>query len=161
MDDLTAKQRSHCMSRIKRTDTKPEVEFRRLLGRAGIRGYKIDAPIPGRPDIYFSRRRLAVFIDGCFWHRCPECFVRPKSNKTYWDQKIRSNVLRDRKTLITLKKHGIDILRFWEHEVRVRPGKCYNRFEKAYEKNSDIQARRNLLRSGRARLGRNSIRRRE
>lgn len=98
MDVLTPKQRSYCMSQIKRNGTSPEVIFRQLIASRGLRGYRLDAKAKGHPDFYFPRRKIAVFIDGCFWHRCPKCFVRPKTNRKFWTPKIRQNVERDRRT---------------------------------------------------------------
>jgi DNA mismatch endonuclease (patch repair protein) len=71
----------------------------------------------GRPDVVFQRARLAVFIDGCFWHGCPPHYVRPRSNASFWADKLSTNVERDRRQTIGLEESGWRVLRFWEHEV--------------------------------------------
>jgi DNA mismatch endonuclease (patch repair protein) len=72
-----------------------------------------------RPDIVFTRRKVAVFVDGCFWHCCPEHLARPKSNVEYWTAKLARNVQRDRSNDELLRAHGWQSLRFWEHEAPV------------------------------------------
>jgi DNA mismatch endonuclease (patch repair protein) len=100
-------------------DTVPELAVRRLIHRAGLR-YSIDsmpvAKIRRRADIVFTVRKIAVFIDGCFWHGCPEHFVAPKSHVEYWDAKINRNCARDRATDESLKAAGWHVLRYWSHE---------------------------------------------
>lgn len=104
----------------RRADTKPELELRRALHAAGFR-YRVGLSVPGRPrrtiDIAFPRAKLAVFVDGCFWHGCPEHFVPPRANAEWWASKIRSNVDRDRDTDSALTKNGWAVLRVWEHET--------------------------------------------
>ena len=133
-DNLTKEQRSKCMSRIRSTDTKVEVFFRKFIWNKNLRGYRLKSKIKGKPDLYFPVARLAVFIDGCFWHKCPKCFVRPKSRTDYWNEKISYNVSRDKKTNKLLRKERISVLRFWEHEIRENPDKCFNKLKIAYEK---------------------------
>lgn len=104
-----------------RRDTKPEVEVRRLLHAAGLR-YRVDFPALAsdrrrRADIVFTSRRIAVFIDGCFWHGCPQHFVAPKANSDYWGPKIARNRERDIDTTERLEADGWLVLRFWEHEA--------------------------------------------
>lgn len=103
----------------RRRDTQPEMRVRRILHAAGLR-YRVDArPIPAtrsRADIVFTRRRIAVFIDGCFWHRCPLHGVAPKANSSYWAPKLHRNVERDREVTAELTAAGWTVLRFWEHE---------------------------------------------
>lgn len=134
MGKLTKEQRSYCMSRIRNKDTKAEIVFRKYLGSMGYRNYRIKNKIAGKPDLYFPKKRIAVFIDGCFWHKCPKCFIEPKSNKRYWKPKIKRNVERDIEINKKLRKENIKIMRFWEHELKNDIGKCYNKFERVYEK---------------------------
>lgn len=99
-------------------DITPELAVRRLLHAAGLR-YRVDyAPLGGRrrADIVFTRRRIAVFIDGCFWHGCPEHATAPKTNAGYWGPKLERNTVRDRETDASLLDAGWLVLRFWEHE---------------------------------------------
>ncbi len=100
-------------------DTGPEMKLRRLLYAAGFR-YRVDWPMPGdrrrRIEIAFPGRKIAVFVDGCFWHRCPAHYVPPKANADFWSIKIQSNVERDARTTAELIAAGWLVLRFWEHE---------------------------------------------
>ena len=99
-------------------NTVPELALRRLLHARGLR-YRVDvAPLPGlrrRADVVFTRARLAVFVDGCFWHRCPEHFHPPKANAEWWALKLRDVRRRDRDTDFRLRVAGWLPLRFWEH----------------------------------------------
>jgi len=101
-------------------DTRPEVQLRSLLHAQGLR-FRKDLSIQAggrrvRPDIVFTRRRLAVFVDGCFWHRCPEHGTSPRSNSWYWGPKLDRNVERDREVDQALHDAGWAVLRIWEHE---------------------------------------------
>ena len=116
-DTMTPEQRSRCMSRIRSKDTRPELMLRSALWRAGLR-FSVKGKLPGRPDICFTRAKLAVFIDGCFWHNCPIHGTRPKSNAGYWNSKIEGNRSRDLLILARLDEIGWKGLRFWEHEVK-------------------------------------------
>lgn len=108
------------MRAIKRTDTKPEIELRRLLHRQGLRfrkDYRLD--LPGgrvRPDVVFTRARVAVFLDSCFWHACPEHGRRPTRNEWYWAPKLARTVDRDRQAVAVLEDAGWQVIRIWEHE---------------------------------------------
>lgn len=105
----------------RRTDTKPEVALRSELHRRGLR-FRKDHPIriegrrTIRPDVVFTRARVTVFVDGCFWHGCPEHQVVPRSNPDYWIPKLRRNVERDREVDVALEEDGWTVLRFWEHQ---------------------------------------------
>ncbi len=138
MDTHTPMQRKYNMSRIKSSDTLIELKFRKYIWQNGLKGYRLKSKILGKPDIYFPKQKLAVFIDGCFWHKCPIDFIKPQSKNDYWDRKIKNNVRRDKKINIELKKENIKVLRFWEHEVENNPGKCYRILTTVYEKNNDI-----------------------
>jgi DNA mismatch endonuclease (patch repair protein) len=103
----------------RRRDTKPELAVRRALHARGLR-YRVDlAPLAGyrrRADVVFTRRRIAVFIDGCFWHGCPLHYRAPGTNAGYWQPKIARNVERDAETTLALVNAGWRVLRYWEHE---------------------------------------------
>ncbi|MGV9269208.1 very short patch repair endonuclease [Kitasatospora sp. NPDC003701] len=125
------------MSRQASRDTAQEVAVRRLLFGWGLR-YRKNAPVPGMPrrtvDILFSGPRIAVFLDGCFWHGCPDHATSPKANAEWWRSKLDKNMARDLETTEHLTAEGWTVLRFWEHESadrvavsvygRVRPGQA-------------------------------------
>ena len=117
MDKLTKKQRSYCMSKIRSKWTKQEIKVHNWLKGNKIK-HKMHPKIEGNPDIIFEDRKTVVFIHGCFWHKCPKCFKKPKSNIEYWDQKIGKNVKRDKKNERTLRKNGWRIIKLWEHEIK-------------------------------------------
>jgi len=103
-------------------DTAPELALRSLLHRRGLR-FRVDYPLPGsrrRADIVFRRARLVVFVDGCFWHSCPEHGTWPKQNADWWRQKIETNQRRDRDTDQRLAATGWMVVRVWEHEDPLR-----------------------------------------
>ena len=104
------------MSRMPRRDSKPEVAVRRALHAAGLRFRVNDRRLPGRPDIVLTRARIAVFIDGCFWHACPQHGVLPKNNREWWREKLDTNVERDERKDQELIEQGWTPLHFWEHE---------------------------------------------
>jgi DNA mismatch endonuclease (patch repair protein) len=115
------------MSRQPRRDTAPEVALRRELHRRGMR-FRVDWPLPGLPrrraDIAFTRRRIVVFVDGCFWHACPEHRTAPASNADWWAAKLQKNLSRDRNTDKHMRLLGWTVLRFWEHEDPVSAAEC-------------------------------------
>lgn len=106
---------SQQMSRMPRQNTKPELVLRRELHARGLR-FRIHAKLPGRPDLVFTRAKIAVFVDGCFWHGCSEHGVLPKNNREWWRAKIDGNVLRDRAKDEALAGLGWDVIHVWEHE---------------------------------------------
>lgn len=107
------------MARVARRDTRPELEIRRELHARGLR-YRVDAsPVPslrGRADILFRQARVAVYVDGCFWHSCPDHGVLPKGNREWWREKLAATVRRDRTTDSMLAELGWMVVRVWEHE---------------------------------------------
>jgi DNA mismatch endonuclease, patch repair protein len=107
------------MARVARRDTRPELELRRELHARGLR-YRVDVrPSPslrGRADILFRRARVAVYVDGCFWHSCPDHGVLPKGNREWWRAKLEATVRRDRTTGSSLQELGWEVVRVWEHE---------------------------------------------
>ncbi|WP_413251727.1 very short patch repair endonuclease [Streptomyces spectabilis] len=114
------------MQAIRSRDTKPERLIRRLLHAQGLR-YRVAArPLPDlrrTADIVFRPVKVAVFIDGCYWHGCPEHYVPPKTNEGYWSGKVTGNMARDRETDQRLREASWEVLRFWEHES---PDECAN-----------------------------------
>ena len=112
--------RSANMRAIRRTDTKPELALRQALHRMGYRFRKdyrldLDGGARVRPDIAFTARKVAIFVDGCFWHACPEHGSRPSVNQGYWTPKLARNVARDRAADAALELAGWQVIRLWEH----------------------------------------------
>ena len=117
----TSAARSANMKGNRRADTKPELALRRALHGQGYRYRKdyrldLDDGVRVRPDIVFTARRVAVFVDGCFWHCCPEHGSQPAANTWYWEPKLRRNVERDRTANAALGQSGWTVVRLWEHE---------------------------------------------
>lgn len=120
IDPLTVGQRSELMSRVRSKDTEPEMRVRRLVHRMGYR-YRLHAKeLPGRPDLVFRPRRKVIFVHGCFWHRHDGCAraSTPKTRTSYWEDKFRKNVIRDRRNLLDLAELGWDVIVVWECETR-------------------------------------------
>lgn len=109
--------RSLLMGRIRGKHTDPELRLRRLLWAEGLR-YRLHRRVEGlRPDLVFGRARLAVFIDGCFWHGCPDHYVCPRSREEFWGAKLSGNVARDRKQTLLLEAAGWQVVHVWEHSL--------------------------------------------
>ncbi len=118
-DVFTAAKRSEIMSRIRsRGNERTEIAFVKLLRTAKITGWRRHLPIFGNPDFAFRMERVAVFIDGCYWHGCPRHYSLPRSNRKFWSEKIRRNQRRDEEVAATLTQKGWHVLRFWQHELR-------------------------------------------
>lgn len=114
----TPEQRSRIMREVPSKNTSPELLFRKTLWELGVRGFRLhSATVPGHPDVVFPKLRIAVFIDGCFWHGCPRCYRAPKSHLDYWKMKVKRNRQRDEHVTALCKKAGWRVLRVWEHEV--------------------------------------------
>ncbi len=105
--------------------TTPELALRRILRAAGARGYRVNFRAEGvRPDVVFTRQRVAVFLHGCFWHRCPTCrYTLPRSHRAFWVAKFRRNRQRDRMKRQLLEAAGWRVLEVWEHELRDAPAR--------------------------------------
>ncbi len=117
------------MQTLRQRDTAPELALRRELHKRGLR-YRVDAPpVPGlrrRADLLFTRAKVAVFVDGCFWHVCPIHSTEPKANAPFWSEKLAANVARDRDTDRRLTEAGWAVVRVWEHEL---PGAAADHLE--------------------------------
>lgn len=109
--------RSEHMARVRQVDTAPEIQIRKELWRRGLR-YRVAMRIAGvRPDVAFAKQRLAVFIDGCFWHGCPVHYTSPRSRLDFWSSKLWSNFERDRRQTLALVRAGWRVVRLWEHDA--------------------------------------------
>ncbi|NCC80305.1 MAG: DNA mismatch endonuclease Vsr [Clostridia bacterium] len=120
MDKISPEARSRNMSRIRGKNTEPEKYIRRLLYHAGFR-YRIHfRELPGKPDMYFSKYRTILFINGCFWHRHEGCrfATTPKSNREFWESKFSRNVERDKAVYEKLEKEGYKVIVIWECTIR-------------------------------------------
>jgi len=118
------------MSRIRGRDTGPERLLRREVWRMGLR-YRLQHRIGRtRPDLVFLGARVAVFVDGCFWHGCPEHYVSPRSSREFWGLKLQQNVTRDRDATSRLECDGWRVIRLWEHEVETDPRGSARRIER-------------------------------
>jgi len=122
-DRISKQRRSWNMSRIRGGDTRPERIVRSMLHRAGFRFRLHSKRLPGRPDIVLPKYRTVIFVHGCFWHRHKGCRLTytPKSNRSFWQRKFRTNIARDRKSSAALKKLGWHVLVVWQCDVE-NPG---------------------------------------
>ena len=133
MADIFSKaKRSEVMAAIRSTGNRTTEEalasaFRRL----GVKGWRRHVDLPGKPDFVFREQRLAVFVDGCFWHNCPKHGHVPRSNISYWREKLARNKARDAKVNRELAGRGWRVLRIWEHSVKASPSACAKRVARA------------------------------
>ncbi|MES9874201.1 MAG: very short patch repair endonuclease [Candidatus Sedimenticola sp. 6PFRAG7] len=124
MSDVhTPEKRSYNMSRIRGSNTAPEILLRKKLWAAGLR-YRLKVKISGKPDLVFLSARVAVFVDGCFWHGCPEHYISPKTNAKFWRDKINKNKIRDEVVKKELESEGWCVIRLWEHEIENDVEQC-------------------------------------
>jgi DNA mismatch endonuclease (patch repair protein) len=109
------------------------MRLRKLVWASGLRGYRTSTQLPGKPHLAFTRLQIAIFVDGCFWHGCPECNDgrAPKSNTSYWTEKRRMNAERDIRQTRELKRRGWIVLRFWEHHVLKETTECLKTIRRA------------------------------
>jgi DNA mismatch endonuclease (patch repair protein) len=118
-DVFTKEKRSAVMSRIRGKGNKAtEVALATLFRVNGITGWRRHYPIEGKPDFAFPKLKLAVFVDGCFWHGCPKHATHPKGNGAFWLAKLEANKARDRKVNRLLRLKGWRVLRIWEHDMK-------------------------------------------
>jgi len=126
-------QRSWNMSQIRSVGNQStEQRLVGLLRAWGIRGWRRHAAVFGKPDFVFWKFKLAVFVDGCFWHSCPRCSWKPKTNQLYWNDKLARNRERDRSVSATLKQRGWRVLRIWEHSL-AKPAQVHKRLIRVLE----------------------------
>ena len=124
VDIFTKEKRSHIMSQVRSKNTKVELLLRKYIFSKGLRGYRVNVNLPGKPDIVFPKYKVAIFVDGCFWHKCPKCFKAPEANKEFWTKKINGNVERDKRVNQQLSEAGYIVIRFWEHQIMNDLNKC-------------------------------------
>jgi len=109
------------MSQIKACDTKLELVFAKTLRKYRVKGYRRRYALLGKPDFTFPKKKVAVFLDGCFWHKCPKCYRKPATNADFWKKKIANNMARDSKVNSALRKKGWKVKRFWGHQIKKTP----------------------------------------
>lgn len=121
------------MSKIRSSgNTTTEKRFRAFLIQAKVSGWRVQhAVLPGRPDFIFPRQMIAVFVDGCFWHSCPECGHTPSTNKNYWSPKLEENRKRDIRISRKIRRLGWRVIRIWEHEIQHSPFRAVARLKSA------------------------------
>ncbi|HYE30803.1 MAG TPA: very short patch repair endonuclease [Methylomirabilota bacterium] len=118
-DPFTPAERSRVMSRIRSNGNRStELKLLKLLRGSGITGWRRNSKLFGRPDFVFPKERVAIFVDGCFWHGCKRCYRRPGTSQTYWDAKVERNRARDLAVVKALRGKEWKVLRVWEHELK-------------------------------------------
>lgn len=118
MDHVSKEIRSRIMAGIRsRGNGTTELALGKLLWAANLKGYRKHWRVVGRPDFAWPIRKVAVFVDGCFWHGCPKHGTQPKGNRSFWKNKFTRNKARDRLVTSTLRAQGWRVLRIWEHEL--------------------------------------------
>jgi len=122
MTDVFSKsKRSDVMSRIRGKENKAtEMALIKLFRRNRITGWRRNQPVFGKPDFMFPKNKLAVFVDGCFWHGCPKHATRPSTNRAFWNKKLAANKARDQIVKRTICTRGMRVLRIWQHELTRR-----------------------------------------
>lgn len=131
-DVFTPQKRSEVMARIRGKGNKEtELALAVLLRRNRVIGWRRHAAITGRPDFVFRKQKVAVFVDGCFWHCCPKHSNMPANNRAFWERKLAGNRRRDRHVTATLRAAGWSVIRIWEHDIRTRPEICVSRIARA------------------------------
>ena len=122
---------SRVMSSNKAKNTKPELKLRKALYADGIRGYRLNwKKVPGKPDIAFPGKKIGIFINGCYWHRCPYCELSlPKTNTDFWKKKFEKNIKRDKKKEKELLDLGWTVLVFWECKIKTNIKDCINKIK--------------------------------
>ena len=136
---ITNELRSRIMrSNKSRGNLSTELALIGLMRSARISGWRRHVSLPGRPDFVFKRERIAVFVDGCYWHGC-KCRRLPTDNRKYWEEKFQANQGRDKRVTRELRAQGWTVVRFWEHQLKKCPARVVNRIAKVLFESS-IQA---------------------
>jgi len=120
-DKVTKEKRSDIMSKVRSSNTTPEIMVRKLLHSMGYRFRLYRTDLPGKPDIVLTKYKTAIFVHGCFWHGCPKCRhakIRPATNQDYWNDKLDRTLERDRENQCKLRDMGWEVLVIWECETR-------------------------------------------
>jgi len=127
-DVFTKRKRSEVMSRIPgRGNKQTELALATLLRKSGVTGWRRNQRLFGKPDFVFRKSRIAVFVDGCFWHGCPRHLKMPGNNRAFWKRKLTGNRRRDRLVNRVLRQRGWCVIRVWGHELTKHPQRCVKR----------------------------------
>src|SRR6266571_58558 len=139
-DVFSSKQRSEIMSKIRSSRTQGELIVKSFLEEAAI-PFQYQPSIKGRPDFLIDSK-IAVFVNGCFWHKCPVHYREPKSNVTFWRNKVQMNETRLQRNRRVMRREGFKVLSFWEHDVKRNSSKCLEKVRRTLRKPlSPIRAR--------------------
>ena len=128
---------SRVMSSNKDKNTTPELQLRKALCAKNIKGYRLHwNKVPGRPDIAFPGKKMAIFVNGCYWHRCPHCkLTLPKSNTSFWKEKFEKNIERDKRKIEKLKEMNWTVLTVWECQIKIDINKSVEKIKSLWLKN--------------------------
>jgi DNA mismatch endonuclease, patch repair protein len=138
VDVFSKTKRSEVMAAIRSKGNKDtELKLASILRAYRINGWRRHQPLPGKPDFVFPKQRLAVFVDGCFWHGCPKHGRKPDSNQNYWLAKLRRNKRRDKTVNHLLRDSGWNVLRLWEHEL-IRTTNAAKRIKSSLRKRQTV-----------------------
>lgn len=140
-DVFSIARRSEIMSRVRgRGNKNTELEMIALFRRHRITGWRRRARLFGNPDFVFPESRVAIFVDGCFWHSCPKHATKPVNNAGFWRAKLERNQLRDKLVTRTLRRNGWKVVRVWQHSLAKRSQKsCVRRINRVIKAHSDLQ----------------------
>jgi DNA mismatch endonuclease, patch repair protein len=152
-DIYSLRKRSELMSRIRgKGNRATELRLIAIFRRFSISGWRRTQRLPGRPDFVFRHRRLAVFVDGCFWHGCVKHRTLPITNRSFWRKKLERNIARDRLVNLTLRRNGWRVLRVWQHELRRKnETRLLKRIERVLSAKATGIDRRRLTKKGSSR----------
>ncbi|WP_409997644.1 very short patch repair endonuclease [Bradyrhizobium sp. SZCCHNRI3043] len=132
-------KRSANMARVRsKGNRSTELDMVRRLRAARLTGWRRHLRLPGTPDLAFPKAKVAVFLDGCFWHGCPKCYRAPKHNAEFWKQKVERNRKRDKAADSQLRAMGWNVVRVWEHSLRT-PNIAEQRLRRALERAADAK----------------------
>ncbi|MFH1672755.1 MAG: very short patch repair endonuclease [Pseudomonadota bacterium] len=139
MDTVSTQERSRVMAKVKaRGNKSTELKLVKIFKEYSIKGWRRNYPLTGKPDFVFPKSRLAIFVDGCFWHGCQEHCRIPASHRDYWVSKINRNKKRDRSVTKKLRLKNWTVIRLWEHELKGEKFKRkMNKIKKVVQQNKD------------------------
>jgi len=140
-------ERSRIMRAVTSKNSTAEVSLRKAIWAIGLRGYRLHCnELPGKPDLVFKSSRVAVFVDGCFWHGCARCYRAPKTNDAYWQMKVNRNRERDKRTTKECRARGWRVVRLWEHDILRAPDRCARKLAKIIADRDSVRMTKRLRR---------------